>query len=139
MRQFGHAARETGRRLEVFGVDLDVGVSDPKSWYQDSSALVAVIMQAGLQDTVSFIAAESTLAAERFDDLDFAFIDAAHDYQSVLADRQAWWPKIKKGGILAGHDFSSAQFPGVKQAVEAFFGRDICNRICVANCWQIIR
>lgn len=36
--------------------------------------------------------------------LDFVFIDADHAQASVLKDLQAWWPKIKRGGCLAGHD-----------------------------------
>jgi hypothetical protein len=64
-------------------------------------------------------------AAERFDDrsLDFVFIDAAHDYDNVLADIRAWRPKVKPGGVLAGHDYLP-QWPGVVRAVEeAFDGR----------------
>jgi cephalosporin hydroxylase len=49
--------------------------------------------------------------------LDFVFIDAAHDYQSVLADIQAWFPKVK--GSIAGHDYSWSE--EVKQAVHDFF------------------
>ena len=85
-----------------------------------------------------FLVSESTVAAERFDELDFVFLDAAHDYQSVLADLQAWWPRIKKGGVLAGHDYDGAMFPGVKRAVEAFFGRDLQSPLS-ANCWQKIK
>jgi len=62
--------------------------------------------------------------------LDFVYIDARHDYESVLEDLDAWFPKVRPGGILAGHDyvdgtFSSGVF-GVKSAVDEFFGaRDI--------------
>lgn len=37
--------------------------------------------------------------------LDFVYIDANHAYASVLADLDAWWPKVKFGGIFCGHDF----------------------------------
>jgi len=37
------------------------------------------------------------------------FLDAAHDYESVSKDLNAWWPKIKNGGILSGHDFYGNQ------------------------------
>lgn len=47
--------------------------------------------------------------------LDFVFIDAAHDYNNVKADIAAWLPKIKEGGILAGHDWGH---PPVAQAVK---------------------
>lgn len=36
---------------------------------------------------------------------DFIYIDAAHDYESVVEDLNAWWPKLKKGGIFSGHDY----------------------------------
>ena len=52
--------------------------------------------------------------------LDFIFIDAAHDYDNVLADIKAWYPKCKKGtGIISGHDYSWG--PEVKKAVHDFF------------------
>lgn len=51
--------------------------------------------------------------------LDFVFIDASHKYEDVLDDIKAWYPKVKKGGIFAGHDYPS--WPGVVQAVDEFF------------------
>jgi Methyltransferase domain len=49
----------------------------------------------------------SKSAADLFDDesLDFVYLDAGHDYDSVKVDLEAWYPKVKKGGILAGHDY----------------------------------
>ena len=38
--------------------------------------------------------------------LGFAYIDARHDYDAVLEDVEAWWPKVRPGGIIAGHDFT---------------------------------
>lgn len=35
---------------------------------------------------------------------DFIYVDARHDYKGVLADITEWWPKLKVGGIMAGHD-----------------------------------
>ncbi len=37
--------------------------------------------------------------------LDYVYVDARHDYAGVMEDLQAWWPKLKKGGLLSGHDF----------------------------------
>ena len=52
--------------------------------------------------------------------LDFVFIDAQHDYISVRQDIELWGPKIRKGGLLAGHDYQS-RFPGVIAAVNEKF------------------
>lgn len=49
----------------------------------------------------------SKQAATQFSNgsVDFVYIDAVHKYESVFEDLGLWWPKVKKGGILAGHDF----------------------------------
>lgn len=54
--------------------------------------------------------------------LDFVYIDADHSYQGCLTDIKAWFPKVREGGIMGGHDYGSSSFPGVKQAVDQFFG-----------------
>ena len=48
--------------------------------------------------------------------LDFIFIDASHEYEDVKKDIIGWYPKLKLGGIIAGHDYTS--YDGVKQAVD---------------------
>jgi len=37
--------------------------------------------------------------------LDFVYIDANHDVQHVINDVTEWSKKIKKGGIISGHDY----------------------------------
>jgi len=39
------------------------------------------------------------------DYFDFVYVDARHDFKGVLQDMQLWWPKLKQGGIFAGHDY----------------------------------
>ena len=57
--------------------------------------------------------------------LDYIYIDARHDYAGVLEDLNAWWDKLKTGGLFAGHDFvpdgnlKEGAF-GVQQAVFEF-------------------
>ena len=58
-------------------------------------------------------------AAKAIDDqsLDFVFIDADHSYEGCIADIRAWGPKVKFGGLIAGHDYND-KWPGVIRAVN---------------------
>lgn len=68
----------------------------------------------------------SVEAAQRLDDesLDFVFIDADHSYGAVCEDIAAWAPKVRKRGILCGHDYSSVlaggRPNGVQRAVDEY-------------------
>lgn len=53
-------------------------------------------------------------------ELDVVFIDALHDYDSVMQDISLWWPKVREGGFICGHDFQH-KFPGVMRAVADHF------------------
>lgn len=69
--------------------------------------------------------AHSVNASKHFENnsVDFVYLDADHKYEPVAADIQAWWPKIKTGGILAGHDYiakSHIEEFGVIKAVDEF-------------------
>lgn len=61
------------------------------------------------------------------DSLDFAYIDANHRYENVSEDIKNWYPKVKTGGILAGHDYLDGELMegsfGVKRAVLEYFGK----------------
>ena len=61
------------------------------------------------------------------DAVDFVFIDADHSYEGCAADIAAWWPRVKPGGWLCGHDYGERpkgqeQYnkPGVTRAVNEF-------------------
>lgn len=53
--------------------------------------------------------------------LDYVYIDADHHYEPVCRDIDAWLPKVKPGGIIAGHDFCPYTGYGVIQAVTERF------------------
>lgn len=50
--------------------------------------------------------------------IDFVYIDAEHTYEACKADIAAWYPLIRVGGVLSGHDYGG--FPGVTRAVDEF-------------------
>lgn len=56
-------------------------------------------------------------------ELDFVYINSDHSYKGVWEDLCEWYPKIRIGGVIGGHDYNHPNFPGVKQAIDEFFGR----------------
>lgn len=74
-------------------------------------------------------------AAYKFSDqtFDFIFLDAEHLYGCVTNDLNTWYPKLKKGGIFAGHDYRGE----VKKAVDDFFGAKNINVIGSGSSWII--
>eukprot|EP01068_Selenidium_serpulae_P010141 Selendium_serpulae@DN5395_c0_g1_i2.p1 len=65
------------------------------------------------KDTTFFHKMLSTKAAAMFAKLgktfDFVYIDARHDYCGCWEDMEAYWPLVKPGGIMAGHDYNTAK------------------------------
>lgn len=61
----------------------------------------------GHEDKAIMVRASSEVAAEMFADksLDFVYIDANHAYDFVKQDIALWYPKVKKGGYVMGHDY----------------------------------
>jgi predicted O-methyltransferase YrrM len=93
------------------------------AWYDNTAGVFEWYMRrAYLIHMVNPVHLESVLAAGHYknESLDFIFIDADHTYEGVLADLCAWYPKLKPGCLMAGHDFNS-DWPGVVQAVDEFF------------------
>ena len=82
---------------------------------------------------------ESGIAASIIKDetFDFFWIDADHRYHAIKRDIELWLSKVKKGGILAGHDYDRDTFKeefierdyeegahhGVTKAVNEKFGK----------------
>lgn len=98
-------------------------------------------------------------AANRFEDesLDWIYIDGNHSYEAVKADLAGWYPKVARGGIVAGHDYVNAlpdriraigvQVPddyptellttfGAKSAINEFIrGKDVQLYACIESSW----
>jgi hypothetical protein len=79
--------------------------------------------------------------------LDWVYIDADHHYENVLADIEAWYPKVRSGGIVSGHDYCEYLDMTVIPAVDEFCkkngyvfyltGNDVWNGINFATWWFI--
>lgn len=61
----------------------------------------------GLENRAIMVRADSERASDMFsnESLDFVYIDANHAYDYVVQDINLWYPKVKKGGYLGGHDY----------------------------------
>ena len=53
---------------------------------------------------------------------DCVYIDAMHDYDNVKFDINMWYPKVKVGGYICGHDYTPVESNGgVIKAVNEIF------------------
>jgi len=127
-----HGIQEAKKNVRIYTVDTWEG--EPGNVEQ-----LAIINRAGgsekfykefllhleignIRDIVCPIKSTSVEAAKRFTDLsiNFCFVDGAHDYNSVMADLYHWFPKIAKGGVIAGHGYHLRDGVQVCQAVHEF-------------------
>ena len=107
-------------KLKLYLVDSYTPFTHHRQEWQDRQYAAALRHTKGKD--VEFIKKPSVEAAKDIPDgsLDFVYIDALHDFDSVIADILAWVPKVKKGGIVSGHDYEHYYSCGVVQAVDAY-------------------
>lgn len=100
------------------GVPLEFWQVDPPAemfTYGDQEALrddhgvLETAVRANLAPVADYVRihrADAIAAASRHEDgsLDFVFLDDDHTTPHLLAEMEAWWPKVKPGGAMAGHD-----------------------------------
>lgn len=94
---------------------------------------------AGYTDKIKFILKESVKAKKEIpDDLDFVYIDGNHSYEAVKQDIAAYYPKVKKNGVIGGHDFTSTCM-GVCKAVFEFAETENLDLHGLCPDWWIIK
>jgi SAM-dependent methyltransferase len=74
--------------------------------------------ECGVRRRVHGVPADQLWAAAQIPDatIDMVFLDTCHTLEGTRAAIRAWLPKVRPGGIFAGHDFTPG-WPGVVQAV----------------------
>ena len=105
----------SGKNIRFDAVDTWAGSIDEPEHQNDPSVVNDTLYNeflANLEPVKQYVTPvrmTSQSAAELYVDnsLDFVFIDAQHDYDSVKSDILAWWPKVKLGGVIAGHDYNT--------------------------------
>jgi len=58
--------------------------------------------------------------------LEFVYIDGNHEYEAFSLDVRCWFPKVKYGGYIGGHDFN---YNSVKRGVEEYFLNLNCEKL----------
>jgi hypothetical protein len=129
-----------GRELVL----IDAWTPQPDSEYHDifnAPADIQAVHRAAAErvarddSRVRLVQALSPAAADRFADgsLDFVYLDGNHAYLAARDDLAAWYPKIRPGGLFAGHDYldgiRNSSLYGVRTAVDEFAavqGRAVC-------------
>lgn len=105
--------------------------------YEDRNWLFNQFLQntSGVSNQINPIRMTSVDAAKLYDDesLDFVFIDASHEYDDIINDINSWYPKVKKGGYLCGHDY--VEFGGVNKAVNELIKDKGLNLSVVKSSW----
>ena len=99
------------------------GCPGPDKWIQQGQLFEKFLSNTErVKHIITPVREMSVDAAKKYKDgsLDFVFIDADHEREPCREDIIAWMPKVKNGGILAGHDYGWCQ--GVRDAVHDVFG-----------------
>lgn len=126
----GQLVKESQKDIRIFAIDTFKGSEEHTEIVKDienhSTSLLQIFKNniniCGVYDYITPIQGKSLDVVSQFEDesLDFIFIDASHDYENVLADITAWYPKLKPGGLIAGDDYALC-WGGVIEAVNEYF------------------
>jgi predicted O-methyltransferase YrrM len=147
----GTKIRESGKTIAVYCIDTGRGSASDATGHiiapSVGGTLAGVfhqnILGCELDDVLTPIFTTSINASRLFqpESVDFCFIDGDHQYASVMADLQAWWPRIKPGGVLAGHDYrqSAPWLLEVTPAVHDFFHVSDAAHPGVLSSWSMAK
>ena len=72
--------------------------------YKDALEVLGSYLDSGVYKIIRKSSMEA-LADFRDESLDFVYLDAGHTYEEVKEDINGWTPKVRKGGIVSGHDY----------------------------------
>lgn len=124
--------------LKVYGIDPYVAYNEYKEERRyDSHYEQAKKNLQGYDYTI--INKFSKDALEDFEDesLDFVYIDGNHSFPYIAADIFGWERKVKKGGVISGHDYAFVSGPRERQKPRIYDGIHVKGAVDV--CAYIMR
>lgn len=94
-----------GSNKHIYAIDLFEGDNDMYGSGDFQDQFMRNIRSCGVESHVTPIKQHSLKVAATWDKpIDVLFIDGSHEYEDVKADFDAFYPHVKKGGIIAFHD-----------------------------------
>ena len=119
------AEKTKGKNIRIYGIDTFKGTAGEHDDDIDiiNDSLLTRFLKNVEGTGIEAITGRSSEVDVLFQDesIDFLFIDADHHYEAVKRDIELWYPKIKKGGIISGHDYAEGGECGVIPAVNESF------------------
>lgn len=123
------------KRIEFHTIDLfdyEMYSEPEKIWYNNSKECKKFktpfeIFKNNIKPVSSYVnhfKGDSKKLVENYEDnsIDFLFIDGDHSAEGFKKDLELWYPKVKDGGVFAGHDYDH---PDIRANVKEFFKEDI--------------
>ena len=82
-------------------------VRDQKQIEFIRNTAINYISWSGCADRATILEMDTVEAAAKYEDesMDFVFFDAHLTRQQLIDEMNAWYPKIKQGGLVMGHDY----------------------------------
>lgn len=128
---------ETGKIKMLYLIDPYMPYNEPsfnKNNYEPTKQLYKAELLLKKFENKKFIIFESDEAKQFIpDNLDFVYIDGNHNYEFVKQDILNYLPKVKKGGVIGGHNIDRV---GVIKAILEIFPNNKINLL--ENDWWII-
>lgn len=124
---FARAICKTNPQVKLYAIDIwkdgIVNGRQMEFWYKDAvkrlSSYRCEIIKGYSMDIVKRFGDES---------LDFVYIDASHDPKDVEDDIREWSKKVRKGGIVGGHDYYNGEYPDFDGSIRNYKIKDIVDK-----------
>ena len=139
----GELIRSSGKKIKFFTIDTFVGEGgeptyDADSVLQKEKTLLPEFLRnrdmCGVSDYVDYIQSDAVSASALMEDgsVEFIFLDSSHQEDHVYRELISWYPKLKVGGTMAGHD---QHHPPIQSALRRFCSEKGIHYHSEGSCW----